>query len=232
MSDCSSLQGTPELYGIGIRTAFYLQWFGVVLGAWLRPRHRRSSSSQSSGSDHSRTSSRVVSDPLASLRLLNFYFAAGLFLSLVILSQSPNALRPAEIYIALLLASGSFWRLVPSYLWKLLTCFRYPLARHGEGGGSIYKPASWVLLLAMMCFELWFWTTAVGAAAAETECAGGGPGYGFLFSKVALDSPGFAGWNILFAMGMLIGCVGVLAVRMGCGTRSHRRKARRRRRPR
>ena len=88
--------GNPALYGVGIRVAFYLLWFGTVLAGWItRPE-------------------------VPTLRFIHTLFIGATSLSIVILA-SWNAVFPLDVYITVLLAFGSFYGLVPYYLWRAVT---------------------------------------------------------------------------------------------------------------
>ncbi|KAI7780881.1 hypothetical protein LA080_015448 [Diaporthe eres] len=84
-------------YGVGIRIAFYLQWFGMIV-----------------------TSRALESDAL-NLRLINALTTAATSIGLVLNLES---LQPVEVYIVLLLTCGTLYFTVPIYLWRLVTCCR------------------------------------------------------------------------------------------------------------
>ncbi|KAJ0119332.1 hypothetical protein J7T55_013570 [Diaporthe amygdali] len=84
-------------YGVGIRIAFYLQWFGMIITSWL-----------------------FESDAI-NLHFINAVTTAAMSIGLVL---NLERLQPVEIYIVLLLACGTLYFTVPIYLWRLVTSCR------------------------------------------------------------------------------------------------------------
>ena len=63
------IQGNSDIYGLGIRLGFYLQWYGVALAAW------------------------IAASKIPSMRVANVFFSAATFLATLI--QKP---KPVEMY--------------------------------------------------------------------------------------------------------------------------------------
>ncbi len=191
-SPCDDAPANADLYGLGIRTAFYLHWFATVAELWLG--HK----------------------PDTPLALLGLACEAAMFLALAVQTTAlPSTLSPAEVYVGLLLASGSGLRRLPRYLWRGVSYLRGRRAPSGTAHGRSppISGSGFLVLCALLCFQMWFWTSGMQALAAEKGCWV--PGYGFLFARIALDTPGFVAWNILFTLGMLVGCVAVAVGKMG-----------------
>lgn len=119
MASCE-IPGHPDSYGLGIRAAFYLQWFGVIVTSWVLP---------------------SSSDAL-NLRFLNSLTTAATAVGLAV---NAGALQPAEVLVVLLLVCGALYLFVPVYLWRLATCCRQwckyvclflPALKWGEEPGS------------------------------------------------------------------------------------------------
>jgi hypothetical protein len=88
--------GNPALYGLGIRVSFYLLWFGSLLASWLtRPE-------------------------VPTIRFIHTLFVGATWLAIAILSSWATVL-PIDVYLMMLLAYGSFYGLVPYYLWRAIT---------------------------------------------------------------------------------------------------------------
>lgn len=92
------ISGNNDMYGLGIRIGFYLQWYGAILARWIAPSE--------------------VKNLAFSLDI----FVAATFLALINLTFNDfNSLEPVETYIVLLLLFGAYLALVPIYVWRLLT---------------------------------------------------------------------------------------------------------------
>ena len=92
-----SVNGYADMYGLGIRTGFYLQWFGSIFADWVGAKAEA-----------------------LGLRFTNAFFVSATFLALLI-QVSLNTLTALDIYIVLLLTFGGYYYLVPLYIWRLLT---------------------------------------------------------------------------------------------------------------
>ncbi len=173
------LQGNPAMYGLGIRVAFYLLWFGAVVAGWLVPR---------------------ATGPFRSTLLL---IAAATFLALII-QVSNNALRTIEVYIVLLLVYGAYYAYVPLYLWRLASgCspFWDPARWPRAAPGRMWSLLNFVMLVAVTCFQLWFWITGINATPTlDPVC----PDYGFFFAPVLLRNQLFIAFNIVLNILLLL----------------------------
>lgn len=189
MESFCQVQGKPQLYGLGIRVAFYIQWFGVLVAEYLE------------FADHS------------SPRLLGLLLSSAAFLGLVVQLGLQTALEPADIYIVLLLAAGVFLPLVPLYFWKALTCFNrhWDPFRWTRGSTSpAIKGLHFVLLLGITSLAIWYWTTFLP----ENDCATYQKG--FLFSPVPLGDTAYVASNAIMWIIILVVSVGILLVKAGC----------------
>jgi hypothetical protein len=190
MSSCN-FNGDADMYGVGIRVGFYLQWFGTILASW------------------------VATAEVKGLRFINSLFVAATFLALVIQidrdRRESDDLRPVEIYIILLLTFGGYLYFVPLYIWRGLTCCqpmfdpsRYPRV----STGPVFSFLNFLLLLSVSIFQLWFGFDRAGSAKVTFGCQE----YGFFFSRVRLNERGFVVGNILLHFFILLGCAGVLVI--------------------
>jgi hypothetical protein len=93
MASCG-FDGNADMYGVGIRVGFYLQWYSCILASWI---------------------SRVE---VPSMRIANLMFVSATFLAMII-QTFENKIRPVEIYISLLLTFGGYLYLV-RFLFLLL----------------------------------------------------------------------------------------------------------------
>lgn len=197
MAPCN-IQVHSEMYGLGIRVGFYIQWLGIIIAYWL---------GESSIQD---------------LRVLNTLcvFAASVAL---IIQTALNTMHAAEIYIVLLLVFGQFYFAIPLYLWRLITgCNpRWNLSRWPQAPSSpVFRFLTFLLFVVLLGYQMWFWTSAIRRL--RTEC----DQYGFLFTKLPLDNPGFIAVNIMFNLALLLGAVWVLCITTGL-VKSNKRKRKR-----
>lgn len=203
MATCH-IQGHPDAYGLGIRIAFYLQWFGMIIASWL-----------------------LEADAL-NLQLLNALTVAATSVGLAL---DMAALQPAEVYVALLLACGTLYFLVPVFLWRLLSCCRpwWDTERWRRARtGWLLRACTGLMFGALLGLQIWFWCAGVYARPADTDM--GCQQYGFLFGQVRLDSSGMTAVNIIIHLAMLL--VGALKFATWIGVfeecRWYRRRKRRR----
>ncbi|KAK1580602.1 uncharacterized protein LY79DRAFT_671666 [Colletotrichum navitas] len=200
MASCQ-VQGEPGLYGLGIRVAFYIQWFGAIVVEYLD-----------------------VAD-LPDMRLLGLLFSAAALIGLVV-RLSAAALQPADVYIVLLLATGVYIFLVPLYAWKAVTCFRPywdPFRWSSETPTPAFKGLNFALLLAVTSLAIWYWCAFVP----ENPCSS--EQYGFLFSRISLGNKGFIASNAILYLVILLACALILLLKIGCKVpywRARRKKRR------
>ena len=186
MAVCS-FAGNTDMYGLGIRIGFYLQWFAVDLASWLAP-------SEVNG-----------------IRLTVSIFIAATFLALIIqVSLNVSNLQVVEVYIILLLTFGYYLFFVPLYTWRLLVGydpaldpFRFPHVWPGR----VYSALNFLLLVAVASFQLWFWFARVPQLNGQS-CQE----YGFFFAKIRMNKKGFEVLNIVFYFLLLSSCAIVLSM--------------------
>ncbi|KAJ8058757.1 hypothetical protein OCU04_011746 [Sclerotinia nivalis] len=100
MSQSCTTIGNSDIYGLGIRIGFYLQWYASLLA---------SAPKGSSG--------KVASDEAQGLGFSNILFSVATFLALI---TQTSTLQLAEIYIILLLVVGYHYYFIPSMVMKLI----------------------------------------------------------------------------------------------------------------
>ncbi|KAK4443377.1 hypothetical protein QBC34DRAFT_337013 [Podospora aff. communis PSN243] len=181
--------GNPSLYGLGLRTAFYLLWSGTLIAGWItRPE-------------------------VPTLRFVHTLFIAAALLSITILA-SWNSVFPIDVYITVLLAYGSFYALVPYYLWRAVTVCnpftdmgRWPRVR----STAVMRVVGLLLVVAGACFQIWFWSTGLHSLPRERDCQT----WGFFFSRAKLDAPVFVAANMVFIILILLGATMALMAELG-----------------
>jgi hypothetical protein len=182
MATCH-IDGNSDMYGLGIRIGYYVQWYSVIVAAWIAP------------------------DEVPSLRMALIFFSSATFLATVI-QAAQRTLEAAEIYIILLLTFGSSFYLLPVFLWRLLTCFNSRWdpwsSPRAKPPGAMFNTLHCMILIAVLFFQIWFWTLKVPKLE-QKQCQE----FGFLFAKVDLISYWFRCVNIAITV-LLLPVVAVL----------------------
>jgi len=188
MAVCS-FDGNTDMYGLGIRIGFYLQWFSSILSSSLAP------------------------SEVEGLRYSNSFFIAATFLALLILSiQDVSSLQVVEVYIILLLTFGFFLFMVPLYFWRILTKSnpKYDPTRWPRVEiSSTYSVIQFLLLVAVASYQLWFWFARVSELDRQ-DCEE----FGFFFTRVRLNAKWFQILNIVFHFLLLLFCFIMLSIRV------------------
>lgn len=177
------------MYGLGIRLGFYLQWFGVILAAW------------------------IARGEVRGLWFANDFFVAATFLALVIqVSRNVQSLQVVEVYIILLLMFGAYLYVVPVYIWRFLTrCnpywdpTRWPIIRES----ALHSNLRLMLEFAVLGLQFWFWFSRVQDLKDE-----GCEQFGFFFAKIRLNNAGFVAINILLYFALAAICLFLVFVKM------------------
>jgi len=184
MAICN-IEGNSDMYGLGIRVGFYLQWFSSPIAAWLSQ------------------------DEVTGLRTANAFFVAATFLGLVI-ETAQDGLDIAEIYIILMLTFGAQLFLLPLMLWRILT--RYDPNWDPTRFAKSPPPSKtfWLLnsliQIGELIYQLWFWIYKVPRADAGCDR------FGFAFAKVKLNGSGFRIFNIAF-MAILLALLSIFFIK-------------------
>lgn len=177
--------GNSDLYGLGIRIGFYLQWYAARLA---------SAPKGSSG--------KIASEESQGLGFSNIVFSVATFLGLI--TQASN-LQLSEIYIVLLLVSGYHYYFIPQKTMALIRFLQRLLKekepKPQEQPGWVYNLLVGLLFCAISCFQLWFWG---GHFQHRHENSDTCPDYGFGFVRVDLNNTGFRAFNITYWVFLLI----------------------------
>lgn len=178
----------PDMYGLGIRIAFYIQWAGLVFLDYL--------------STHD----------LQPIRLLGLLLSSAAALALII-QLAKDDLYPAEIYIVLLLAIGTYIFLVPIYIWRGLTlCNPYwnPMRWSRERMAPVYRLLNFLEILLLAAIGIWFFTTYLPGRP-DGSCTQ----YGFFFGRVSLRNTVYIAFNAILYILIAAVCVGILLMSAG-----------------
>ncbi|KAI1060436.1 hypothetical protein LB506_007196 [Fusarium annulatum] len=160
-----SLEGRSDVYGVGIRAAFYAQWLGSLL------------------------MENLSEENLTDLRFISLFSSAAASISLVI-GVAYNSLEPLDIYFLLLLAMGFHIFQMPLYIWRILTrCQAHldPFQLSKESHGHFYHLMSLTVLSANVSIGTWCFTTFLPQL--DRDCRD----LVFLFGKQKVIKPRFSG---------------------------------------
>ncbi|PQE12958.1 Beta-ketoacyl synthase protein [Rutstroemia sp. NJR-2017a BBW] len=182
-TDCV-VDGNSDIYGLGIRIGFYLQWYGSVIASMPRRRH-----------------GQLAGDEVQGLIYANIIFSVATFIALA--SQTSN-LQLSEIYIVLLLIFGYQYFAIPVIVFDLvetvMQIFRGGNGASAAGRGWVYNLLFSILLFAISCFQLWFWASHFQSGGQKPSC----PDFGFALNRVELDNKGFRAFNLTWFSLLLI----------------------------
>ncbi|KAL7767375.1 hypothetical protein ACKLNR_001676 [Fusarium oxysporum f. sp. zingiberi] len=183
-----SLTGRSDVYGVGIRAAFYAQWLGSLLIEYLSEEN------------------------LADLRFISIFSSAAASTSLVI-GVAYNSLQPLDIYFLLLLAMGFFLFQIPLYIWRILTrCQAHldPFQLSKESHGHFYHLMSLTVLSANVSIGTWYFTSFLPHL--DRDCRD----VIFILGKVDLESQGYIIAGSIFFIGILVGIGGFIFLNACC----------------
>ena len=164
-----SVEGNADMFGIGIRVGFYLQWFAVMLGSWIAPKE------------------------VPSLRFTNILFATATLVATII-QIIEHRLETVEVYIILMLNFGTAAFLIPILIWRIATGFnprldptRFPNPRPS----ALFSFFQSSLLVTVGGFQLWFWSSRIRDLD-QNECMYSG----FIYERVGLQKRWFRLFNL------------------------------------
>ncbi|KAK4199360.1 hypothetical protein QBC40DRAFT_228031 [Triangularia verruculosa] len=188
-----SIPGQPALYGLGIRTAFYLLHLSTLLLELLEQEY--------------------IVLLLSTELVLDF----ALLLALI-LQVAAGSLHIVEVYILILLLSTTVYSFIPRHAADLAmaVCPHLGLKIKSRGDVDVLGVLRGCYGLVVVGVQVWFWGRGVDSVRYEVDRAAGGgvegekggrhcEEYGFLFGAVELGSGSMKGLNILLVLGMLIG---------------------------
>lgn len=181
MDASCAIEGNADMYGLGIRLGFYLQWLASVLANLLM------------------TKAEIHTTRFA----MNTYTSA-VFVALVVQITRGTA-TALDTYIVLLLCFGSHYSMVPIFLWRAMTGFdaRWDPTRWTIVRSSLpLRVFSTVVITAVAVLQILFWTQAV--ATKENGMGRGCLQYGFVFRPVPLRDREIMAINVAFSGATLL----------------------------
>jgi hypothetical protein len=132
--------GNADMYGLGIRLGFYVQWYTLIVCNLLK-----------------------IVEEIPSVRLALSSFVAANFIALAI-QTARHALTLLDIYIALILYFGVYLSTIPVFLWRLATNFNPavdPTRWHVVRISKFDNILNTVLIFGAAVFQLYFWIETV-----------------------------------------------------------------------
>jgi hypothetical protein len=180
MSTCT-LEGDPDMYGLGIRVGFYLQWVAQGLA-----------------------SSRAQEE-LSNIAYANNLFVFALITSLIVKTGSDSVdFITSEAYIVLLFTYARFEPKVSLEaivnIYKIIRDGWTPWQSRGEEGetGSVVGDAlAYPIHFAVNAYRIWFWTSESNIPGQRCE------EFGFLLAKVKLRAIWFRSFQVTSAAVLL-----------------------------
>ncbi|KAL2157707.1 hypothetical protein VTH06DRAFT_5190 [Thermothelomyces fergusii] len=199
MAPVCTISGTPNLYGMGIRVAFYLLWFFILIGERCHEQHAQV------------------------LRAAELVLAYAVFLGLVVAVSAGN-LFVAEVYITLLLISTTVYLLVPRHTTDLVAWIRPDLGIGPQPGGlGVIGAARFFFVLIVIGLNFWFWGAGVKSGSIDRNLRDRGgccpcqppTQVGFAFGPIEMQISGFRAMNVLLMLALLAGGVFIGAMKTG-----------------
>ncbi|KAK6611313.1 hypothetical protein H4I95_02109 [Botrytis cinerea] len=186
--------GNSDIYGLGIRIGFYLQWYASLLASAPRG-----------------SLGKVASGEVQGLMFSIVLFSVATFLALVI---QTSTLQLAEVYIILLLVVGYHYYFIPKMFMALLSSIKQLFSKGEKEETGQKKHRGWVFILlvglffcAISCFQLWFWG---GHFQDRNRKANTCPDFGFGFIRVDLENIAFRAFNITYWVLLLVLSFGII----------------------
>ncbi|SZF00457.1 unnamed protein product [Blumeria hordei] len=175
-----------DMYGLGIRLAFYTLWLGTILACRMAPRQA------------------------SMLRMTNSLFVVALTISLI-LKIRENTISPIEKSVILFMCFGGYLYYLPLNIGRTLAlCF--PLMNttcfYRREKSRIQRILNFLLMFFVAGFNLKFWVELVYIA----RPVGCDP-IGFFFKKVSIEESDFRMGNIMFYFSWLFSCLMSLCIK-------------------
>jgi hypothetical protein len=167
--------GNSDMYGLGIRVGFYLQWYGVLLAHYLAIKDLTDWQTS--------PPYLALADEVDGLNFSNGLFVLATFIALIInTTRESSSLQTVEVYIILLLTFGANAYFVPLELWRLATNYSvlwdlWPFPVMAKRW--IYSLLYSLLLTAVCSLQLWLWFVQVPQLSHTPKC----PEYGFFCAR-------------------------------------------------
>ncbi|KAH7259973.1 hypothetical protein B0J15DRAFT_593839 [Fusarium solani] len=187
-SNLCLLPGRPDLYGVGIRTAFYIQWLGSLIIELLSEEH------------------------LTDMRFVSVFSSAAALTALII-GAAQGKLYPLDVYFLLLFAMGFFLFLIPLRTWQLLTrCQPHldPFFLSQEDHGVFYNLMTVTILAGNTAMGAWYYTTFLPRL--NRDCWE----VVFVLGKVDLENRGYVIASAIFYIGILAMLAGFIFLGSCC----------------
>ncbi|KAK4445242.1 hypothetical protein QBC34DRAFT_441820 [Podospora aff. communis PSN243] len=163
LSTCA-VTGNEDMYGLGVRLGFYLQWLAAILANALR-----------------------VKDELQSLRFANLTYSMAVLIALTIEKARGNA-SPLDQYVILCLCFGAYYSHVVTFIWRLATGFNEnwdPSRWTAVAPKPHIRIYAQLLMVATMVLQFIFWARLPSEPPPEWE-EEGCERFGFLIVPVSL----------------------------------------------
>ncbi|GAP84267.1 hypothetical protein SAMD00023353_0700700 [Rosellinia necatrix] len=181
MSLCR-LDGNADMYGLGIRLGFYLQWLARIVADLLLV---------CSTCD---CNQKAMLTEVEGGRTALQCFVVASFIAIISQVDTGSA-TVVDLYISLLICFGDYFFFIPTYIWRLASGFNPlldPTRWLVAAPSASYSFLDQLLVVASAAFQIWFWAWKVPKDV-PPDCET----FGFLFSKLSMKSLGFRTANIV-----------------------------------
>ncbi|KAE9364042.1 hypothetical protein N431DRAFT_475038 [Stipitochalara longipes BDJ] len=176
------INGNADMYGLGIRTGFYLQWISSIVACIpVSPGKSDPPIALAPGESENTIFGLIV-------------FIIATFLGLL---RQTQELAPVEIYIILLLIFGFHYYWFPDSIMRVILYFtsRQMLKRE-KPNGIIQNIVVFLFVLSISAYQLWFWFAHFKPSSTGIrQCQR----FGFSFIKINLDNRIFCHFNVAYS---------------------------------
>lgn len=183
-----SVEGRPDMYGLGIRLAFYITWLSGVFFEYLHE------------------------DDLPDIRLTGFLLSLAVTTGMII-QVSKHNLEPIDISLSLILTMGIYCFFIPVYTWRVITCFNEyldPLRYSNEQNAPpVFRLARFLLLVVNTGVGIWFFTTYLVDLKPDCEQ------YVFFLSRMRIQDKIYVVFGSIFFIAIVMACIAVFLFQAG-----------------
>ena len=152
--------GNPDMYGLGIRLGFYIQWFTLITANLFEN-----------------------IEELPTIRLTLGSFVVANFIALIVQDRL-HTVNAIDIFVMVVLYFGFYLSHIPVFAWRVLTRFDAsvdPTRWTNSEAGLVDNLFQIVMVLGAAIFQLYYWLTVVPAIPKDNN--GCPPPVGFFFGK-------------------------------------------------
>ncbi|KAK3987506.1 hypothetical protein QBC44DRAFT_383159 [Cladorrhinum sp. PSN332] len=181
MADSCLVHGNADMYGIGIRLGFYLQWLASILANFF-----------------------MIESEIRSSRFSLLSYTGAVIIALAVQNARKTA-TDLDTYIVIFLCFGASYAQIPIFLWRILTCFNAdmdPTRWTTAASSTFLSMFSTLVLVAIAGMQYVFWISLPSES--DKEATAGCKEYGFLFVPVSLYGTALKAVNLTLSTLLLL----------------------------